>query len=272
MNKRVVVTEKEFAVVINLSGRQRMLSQKMSKELLLIALKVDAHTNRSELKRTVFTFDVVLNRLITGDKDLNIPPPPALEILNQLDKVKSLWEEFKPVVEIGTEDNAISREMIEKVARLNIPLLGEMNTVVGMYEDRSRRAKIKGFGTVVNVAGRQRMLSQKMSKEILLIALKVEPEKNLKSLKDSYTLFELSHHGLIKGDSLMGIPPTFNRDILSNLSRVESRWDDFKVLVEQTINTQGNIHPDLIRKVADLNLKLLTEMDRAVSLYEGEVE
>ncbi|MCU7806207.1 MAG: type IV pili methyl-accepting chemotaxis transducer N-terminal domain-containing protein, partial [Candidatus Thiodiazotropha sp. (ex Lucinoma borealis)] len=37
----LAVTASEYAVVINLSGRQRMLTQKMSKEMLLIANKVD---------------------------------------------------------------------------------------------------------------------------------------------------------------------------------------------------------------------------------------
>ena len=42
----------------------------------------------------------------------------------------------------------------------------------------------------INLAGKQRMLTQKMSKETILIALNVEPEKNRKLLKKTSAMFD----------------------------------------------------------------------------------
>lgn len=260
-------TEEEFTVAINLSGRQRMLSQKMSKEFLLILLKINEEANKGEIKKTITTFDKTLNNLIGGDKDLNIPVPPSSDILNQLNMVKSLWKEFKTLVESEPSPAAAI-----KVAVLNVPLLIEMNKAVGMYEGESKKAGIKNLGTVVNIAGRQRMLTQKMSKEILLITLKVDTEKNMASLKDTYSLFARSHKGLIKGDTEMGLPPTTNNDILKQMGKVEALWDEFKVPVEHVIAAKGDISPDLSDKMAGINVKLLIEMNKAVTLYEAEAK
>ena len=68
------ITAKEYAVVINLSGRQRMLTQKMSKEMLLVASGVEAEKNRGALKKSAALFDTTLKGLIKGSKELGIPP------------------------------------------------------------------------------------------------------------------------------------------------------------------------------------------------------
>ena len=87
-------------IVINLAGRQRMLSQKMTKEALLFA---KGEISKSDLINTVEVFDKTLNALVHGGKaplDLNqskstvLPLPKNLEIKAQLEKVKSLWKDF----------------------------------------------------------------------------------------------------------------------------------------------------------------------------------
>lgn len=45
------ITKNEMGIVINLSGKQRMLTQKMSKEMLLIAKGVDEVQNKEDLER-----------------------------------------------------------------------------------------------------------------------------------------------------------------------------------------------------------------------------
>ncbi|WP_324292539.1 hypothetical protein [uncultured Desulfobacter sp.] len=42
------------------------------------------------------------------------------------------------------------------------------------------------WGTIINLSGRQRMLSQKMSKEILLISLNYNPTMQLRKINTTY--------------------------------------------------------------------------------------
>ena len=68
------ITPAEWGAVINLSGRQRMLSQKMSKEILLISLDYQAAENLSNLEATASLFDRTLKGLRDGDPELSLPP------------------------------------------------------------------------------------------------------------------------------------------------------------------------------------------------------
>ena len=46
------------------------------------------------------------------------------------------------------------------------------------------------YNRVINLAGKQRMLTQKMTKEFLLFALEVDQAKNLRSLRATRNLFD----------------------------------------------------------------------------------
>ena len=58
----------------------------------------------------------------------------------------------------------------------------------------------KELATAINLAGKQRMLIQKMTKEALLIHANLEKDKSIKRLKESSTLFDKTLKGLINGD------------------------------------------------------------------------
>lgn len=63
---------------------------------------------------------------------------------------------------------------------------------------------------IINISGRQRMLSQKITKEAILI-LKAENitefSRQQKKLSQTVNLWNRSHLGLLRGDSLLNLPP-----------------------------------------------------------------
>jgi hypothetical protein len=262
-------TEKEFTAAINLAGRQRMLTQKMSKEFLLVALRVDPAGNQAALKQTIELFESSLGRLQKGDADLSIPTPPTPEIQAQLETVRTAWGALKPALEKGTGSGEISAADVTAVASLNLPVLNDMNKAVEMYDQAAKAAGVKTAGTVVNVAGRQRMLSQKMSKEILLIALKQSADENRAQLKADAELFAKVQTGLVKGDEQIGLPATSSQTIIAQMGKVDSLWKEFEPLANEA-QTAPEIPSPMVTKVADLSPKLLNEMNRAVSMYEAE--
>ena len=81
-------TAAEYGVVLNLSGKQRMLTQKMSKEIVLIAMGHETGTNVQNLKATADLFDKTLKGLRNGDAGLQLVPTSNPRILRQLDKVE----------------------------------------------------------------------------------------------------------------------------------------------------------------------------------------
>ncbi|MEW7984414.1 MAG: type IV pili methyl-accepting chemotaxis transducer N-terminal domain-containing protein [Candidatus Thiodiazotropha sp.] len=262
----LAVTASEYAVVINLSGRQRMLTQKMSKEMLLIANKIDVEGNRANLKKTAKLFDTTLTGLRDGNAEMGLPATEGRVILKQLDKVRKLWDEFKSVVSEVVQGGSVD---IAKVAQLNLPLLKNMNTAVRLYEKEAKKATGKSAGVVINLAGKQRMLTQKMSKEMSLVALKHNTDDNKSNLRSTASLFDRTLKGLLDGDGDLELPGTKDKAIRSQLMAVADLWKEFKPLVERAagIDAKGVSKDDLLQ-MSKLNLPLLKEMNKAVKMYE----
>ena len=73
-----VTDQEKDAVVINLAGRQRMLSQKMSKETLAFSQNI---IQAAVLKETAALFNKTLNGLINGDAEQDLPVCKNAEIV-----------------------------------------------------------------------------------------------------------------------------------------------------------------------------------------------
>ncbi len=150
--------QKNDGLVINLAGRQRMLTQKMSKEVLALFLKrkqtqnADLKPEIDNLKNTMAVFDVTLKALKNSGKAplaLNLDKsefrscPKAQEpALSQLAKVEKLQQEFFSHLDIIIAGRSAADDSLTWVMVNNIPLLKEMNKAVGMMQKQSE-ARIK---------------------------------------------------------------------------------------------------------------------------------
>ena len=258
LNAIVQKSTAELAVQINLSGRQRMLTQKMSKEALLVALGIEPERNRENLKATIALFERTLKGLLNGDRELRLAPPPNRNIRAQLEKVMVLWLQFRPLVD-KVAAGATDRPTLERIARTNLPLLAEMNRAVKLYE-KAAGTDTAEIALVINLAGRQRMLTQKMTKEYLLVALNIDAEENRKNLAATMQLFDTTLKGLLDGNDQL--PPTKDPAIRAQLKKVMALWSQFAPLLRKPAT------PENLQAIARANLPLLKEMDRAVKMYE----
>ncbi len=266
VGESLATTVKEYAVIINLAGRQRMLTQKMSKEMFLVANGVEVANNREALKKTIALFDTTLKGLIKGDKALGIPATIGKGELRQMGKVEGLWAEFKTLADSVVSGGSVP---VAKVAELNLPLLKNMNTAVRLYEKAAKKEVSMAAGAVINLAGKQRMLTQKMSKELLLVALGHNVDENKINLKKSGSLFDRTLKGLKSGDEDLGLPATTDAAINAQLDTVSGLWKEFKPLVDKVSDIDsGSPAKADIEKMAKLNLPLLKEMNKAVKMYE----
>ncbi|WP_036226368.1 methyl-accepting chemotaxis protein [Mesoaciditoga lauensis] len=136
--------QKDDALLVNLSGRQRMLTQKMSKEALIIA---NGNTSYEKTLRTTESlFETTLNGLKDGGKvalDLGmtqwtvIPAAPTEKIRKQLATVQNLFTPFKAAIQKVIESKGKDKDALNYVINNNVKLLSEMNTAVGMYQKYS---------------------------------------------------------------------------------------------------------------------------------------
>ncbi len=150
-----IVTSRQKAdgLLINLAGRQRMLSQKMTKELLIYSRQValghdeEAARWRAAARNTAAVFDKTLAALENGGEaplSLDLAktqwkqcPPATGEIRAQLEKVSTMWAPFHRALETVLEDAPGADEALQHVLANNVPLLKEMNAAVGMMQKAS---------------------------------------------------------------------------------------------------------------------------------------
>jgi len=145
---RISKMQETDAFVINLAGRQRMLTQKMTKEAILLHSANDAE-NAAIIAHTIVVFDQTLKALKdSGFAPLNINlknsdyqfcPAATGEAYAQLVVVENLWSAFFEKMKFIVQNPSMINEDIQWVIDNNVKLLEEMNTAVILMQKQSER-------------------------------------------------------------------------------------------------------------------------------------
>lgn len=130
-------------------------------------------------------------------------------------------------------------------------------------------------GKIINIAAKQRMLTQKMSKEsfALSLALPNARENLTESAKEFDTnLKALEYGGEITSATgeVINIPSSSDRKIVEQLEKVEAIWDAYYDKVKIMLNPETPLDEFTASSnfINFTNMTLLTEMDKAVGLFE----
>ncbi|SFV64928.1 Nitric oxide-responding transcriptional regulator Dnr (Crp/Fnr family) [hydrothermal vent metagenome] len=252
---------------INRSGKQRMLTQRMTKLAILISLNIDKDKNQKSLLKFAKLYNDTLAEFKAGNSDLGFTKEANIKIEKQIAVVEELWKDFFKNVKILAEGKDKEDKALNYVTSHNQALLKESNNLVSLYEksNTSQNYMEKAMVKIVNLAGRQRMLTQKMTNEKLMC---VKGEKEYKkSLIKTIKLFDESLDTLINGNTSQKIPKPSNKKIKEQLAKVKKLWDELKPLYE-------NWKPDAktLAIIIKKNPILLKEMNKMVSLAEQETE
>ncbi|HKQ67852.1 MAG TPA: type IV pili methyl-accepting chemotaxis transducer N-terminal domain-containing protein [Polyangiaceae bacterium] len=265
------------ALYVNLAGRQRMLSQKISKESLLLARGPSAEA-RAALERSIAIFERTHRALrmsgsaplsLDNTNDADVVGPTNFALLAKLDQVGSLWSEMATIirdVEQRAEALATARDTL---ARECPRLLAAAEKVVRL-ETELRDASPR----LVNLAGRQRMLSQKLGFDALLYAQ--EPSQPLREqLEEDLRIFTKSHRALrYGGDAQLDagarettfVAAASDPAIVKALDGAEEIWQRVAPAVGVVLAPEG-LHASLVA-LTELNPRLLKTMDEAVTLAQ----
>ena len=227
---------------INKAGRQRMLSQRMSKAYLALVQQVEPGTAQQVLDRSVALFDRQLVELKAF--------APSASIRDTYGKLDVSWNEFKGTL-VGT---APSRELVPKVMQMDANLLMLANQGTQQYEQASG----KSVGKLVNIAGRQRMLSQRMAKFYLANALQVDPKGSTAEIAKARSEF------LAALETLRNAPEVTSK-IKEELALSDAQWIFFDQGLQRLDGVRSS--PKMMSDVFVSSENLLNVMDRITGLY-----
>ncbi|WP_412481054.1 type IV pili methyl-accepting chemotaxis transducer N-terminal domain-containing protein [Azonexus sp. IMCC34839] len=232
---------KDINSAINKAGRERMLSQRMAKAYFQIGQQVDVERSQKVLDASVALFDRQLVEL------KNYAPTP--EIKETYLKLEKAWLGYKDLL-IGasaTPDNgrkvlAISEEVLALAQQGTVQLEKHSGTTAGH---------------LVNISGRQRMLSQRMAKFYQATAWGIQDDKSATGLEKARKDFNDALQELVAS-------PSNTPQIKDSLDLVKQQWFFFENALAQ--RSGADKRPQLA--VATTSERILEEMESVVGQYE----
>jgi hypothetical protein len=262
---------------INLAGKQRMLTQKMGKDLLFIDNHFKTKKYLKDFKKSRKLFTRTLHGLFDGDKELNLVGTNLPKITTQLYVVQKLWKAQQPIL-----DRAIKGKDIQKAINGLDTILVEMNKAVIEYTKSVNRQKqrlkfasiINNFMNknntlkrLVNLSGKQRMLTQRMAKLSILVSFGIDKEYNIKKLKKFSLLYDKTLKGFKNGDSELGIKAISKPIIQNQVKVIEKKWTPFYKNIENIIEGRDKNKKSL-NYIINHNEELLKVSNELVKRYE----
>lgn len=179
--------------------------------------------------------------------------------------------------------NPLDQRTFNKLSRLYIIALSAiaLALIISQVLIRNHLETQKSDSTVINVAGRQRMLSQKLTKEIVSLLVSSD-EKNRILLKNKISetlhLWELSHHSIQKGNDSLGLPKQNSNQIKRKFRAINPVFDTIQKASKSIINKLENSSISIdkltseIEKVTNNEGSFLLIMDEIVNQYNLEAD
>lgn len=223
---------------INKAGRQRMLSQRIVATYCQIGQNIITSKSKRQLKNAINLFDQQLIELKTFQS--------SDKIHQQLDVVSGFWQAMRHIAK-----QPVKHEKAEELRHKAEDVLRESQRVVIMLENLSNSTA----GQLVNISGRQRMLSQRLSNLYMMQSWGFSNAEYQGDFSTAISEFKSAMSELKKA-------PLNTKKINLELNRARI---EFAMLERSTHIKTGEYIPLMFKLSAD---KLLKLMNGITALYE----
>ena len=265
------ITAIEAEHKVNIAGRQRMLSQRMAKAACLMAQDISFASAYDQLTQAYNLYQRSADGLRAGNADMGLVEEQFPDVLEALTAVDGPWSDYSAVLAGGIEDGSIESTALEQLDNASLDVLKKMNIAVfktaRAYAEVTDKVPL-GLTITIDVAGRQRMLTQKAVKEACLMSLSADPLIHADRLAETIEVFDLSLNALRDGYEDVGVIAAPTREIDRKLIEVLDLWEPVKTILDRAAEGETLSKRELSR-VARLSEPLLRTMNEAVDLYEG---
>lgn len=245
-----IIHSARFAEDVNRSGQLRMLSQRLVKLALLEGAGVQVAQMKERLKESVRRIDANLAAL---GKSLSQPTFGDL-----LAEVVRTWAELKQVLQGEAQAGRIAQ-----MDALAEQLLQQAERLTGSLENAGALPPLQ----VLNLAGRQRMLSQRFAKYAVLEAVgeQAARPRNAAGLAEARAAFEQALRYLNE-------IPLSNKDIRGSLDAAAVCWEHLLAGADLTRRSEDPPGLERLERVAVASEELLDVFEQLSVHYERSMQ
>lgn len=227
---------------INKAGRQRMLSQRVAKAYLALGQAVRTDQAEKVLADSMALFDRQLVELKAF--------APSAETKGTYEQLETAWSAYK-VWLVGASPSKTGAEAV-------LAASGRVLQIANQGTLQLEAVSGKPIGRLVNLSGRQRMLSQRMAAMYLSASWGVQVDVSTKLLNSARDEFAKAH------EVLKAAPETTGK-IKAELELAEQQFGFFDAAL-RTLKP-GGTSPQSQADVFTTSERILQVMDGVTSLY-----
>lgn len=243
-----------------------MLSQRMAAAACLSFINVSNETQIAIGEAAYEDFQTALVELASGSAAREWPRETNAEILEAIEIVKEEWALSGPSFVQMMQKDYVSF-VVNQMLTGNLALLSKSNDVVQtMVRAYMGDTATSPLGKTIDIAGRQRMLTQRMLKETCLIAAGFLQEKNVELLTGSIELFDTSLRHLRDGHHALNVVAPPSQAIADQLDVVTEHWAEYSAMLRQTDKDMG-IDPEFLATLAVKANETLAASHQVVLMY-----
>lgn len=253
---------------INAAGKTRMLSQRISGIACVLMYSNDIETMAPRLTAAINNYGEIIQALRVGNPDMKIfGAEEKRRILQSLDALSTLWAPFRVAAEnVAAGENV--EESMAFIAENNMALLElAKKLVTEVSAEYANPIEITvSEALLIDFSGRQRMLTQKISKESCGIVTGNSAFGQIDDLSKTIATYEATLLALHDGMPAVGIAPPPTKQIMENLVEALAQWQEIKAALSE-ITGKGSIDGDATKHLSNLLDAKLKKMHVITGLY-----
>lgn len=232
----------DISDAINKAGRLRMLSQRCAKAYLALGMELADTGARQVLDASLALFDRQLVELKAF--------APTAAIKSTYQELEGVWSDYKAAL-IGVKP---ARERAAALIELDGRVLTLAHKGTGQYEAASGRPQ----GRLVNIAGRQRMLSQRCAKFYLAQSWNA-------GVRDAKAELDKARSEFVAAHRVLAEAPEATAEIRAELELAQNQWVFFDNALQQGNSSgQGSRRASEVFRASE---NVLQVMDRVTGMY-----